>query len=327
MNNEQREHGARSSQTTPTPWDSQTVRGDRPRSRESNDRYRDSKGSREYHSQRDSKDVQRERVERYGSTASDVARSHGRNNSTGTGLGSSQGDYTESHTGRRHDYDVQAMETELNSPRSSMTRNPIPSPTVSVRSEYPTLTRSKQSQTLTCLITVEVPEGKWQPHPDDLRSAPPLPNVHHQEKEVVGPPQEDRSGWIMETPEELDEITEDLRMRVENWHGLDFTRYAQRHTHVSLRSNKRRFGGLRLHGTLRVSRDRASWQELECFLFAEMLICIKEKRGAQPLYADGNSKRKLTKCTLRGSILIKKHLKHVEPSDSKIHPYPRRSSN
>ena len=28
------------------------------------------------------------------------------------------------------------------------------------------------------------------------------------------------------------------------------------------------FGKLRLRGTLRVSRDRTSWQELECFLFA-----------------------------------------------------------
>ena len=43
-----------------------------------------------------------------------------------------------------------------------------------------------------------------------------------------------------------------------------------------------------------------------------MLICVKEKKGAPPQYADGNSKRKLTRCTLKGSILIKKHLKHVE---------------
>ena len=63
-----------------------------------------------------------------------------------------------------------------------------------------------------------------------------------------------------------------------------------------------------------MSRDRTSWQELECFLFAEMLICIKEKRGAVPVYANGDSKRKLTKCTLRGSILIRKHLKEVESS-------------
>ena len=43
-----------------------------------------------------------------------------------------------------------------------------------------------------------------------------------------------------------------------------------------------------------------------------MLICVKEKKGAPPQYVDGNSKRKLTRCTLKGSILIKKHLKHVE---------------
>ena len=45
-----------------------------------------------------------------------------------------------------------------------------------------------------------------------------------------------------------------------------------------------------------------------------MLICIKEKKGAVPVYAEGNSRRKLTKCTLRGSILIKKHLKQVDSS-------------
>ena len=73
-----------------------------------------------------------------------------------------------------------------------------------------------------------------------------------------------------------------------------------------------RFGKLRLYGTVRVGKDRQSWQELECFLFAEMLICVKEKKGAAPQYVDGNSKRKLTRCTLKGSILIKKHLKHVE---------------
>lgn len=72
-----------------------------------------------------------------------------------------------------------------------------------------------------------------------------------------------------------------------------------------------RFGKLRLYGTIRVGKDRRSWQELECFLFAEMLICVKEKRGAPPQYAEGNSKRKLTRCTLKGSILIKKHLKQI----------------
>ena len=234
MTNEQREQ-QRSAQNTPTPWDNQTVR-ERPRSRESAQRQRDSKDSRDYArdyqqppSTRDAKDSQRERIERYGSN-----RTHTRHGSTGTGTGpgSSQGDFANDHGGRKHDYDVQAMETDLSSPRQSVAKRPIPAPSVTVRSEYPTLVRSKQSQTLTCLITVEIPEGKWRPDPEDLRGAPPLPNVHqgqqshHQEKEVVNSmsPEEAQAEWLNETPEELEEITEDLRQRVENWHGLDFSR-------------------------------------------------------------------------------------------------------
>ena len=107
-----------------------------------------------------------------------------------------------------------------------MARNPIPPPLVTVRSEYPTLSRSRQSQTLTCLITIEVPEGKWSPDPGDLRGAPPLPPLP-QEKEVVRPrsPSNDRQrDWVIESPETLEQITEDLRVRVDNWHGLDFSR-------------------------------------------------------------------------------------------------------
>lgn len=119
------------------------------------------------------------------------------------------------------------METALSSPRASMARNPIPPPQVTVRSEYPTLARSRQSQTLTCLITIEVPEGKWSPDPEDLRGAPALPSVP-QEKEVVRSHSLDRNQqheWTSEPSAVLEEITEDLRIRVDNWHGLDFSRY------------------------------------------------------------------------------------------------------
>jgi len=62
-----------------------------------------------------------------------------------------------------------------------------------------------------------------------------------------------------------------------------------------------------------VGKDRESWQELECYLFSEMLICVKEKKGSpHNEFEDPRSKRKLTRCTLKGSILIKKHLKDVE---------------
>jgi hypothetical protein len=77
-----------------------------------------------------------------------------------------------------------------------------------------------------------------------------------------------------------------------------------------------RFGKLRLYGTLRVGKDRESWQELECYLFGEMLICVKEKKmmnGDANQFDDHGQKRKTTRCTLKGSILIKKHLREVEP--------------
>ena len=109
-----------------------------------------------------------------------------------------------------------------------MARNPIPPPNVIVRSEYPTLIRSRQSQALTCLVTIEVPEGKWRPDPEDLRSAPVVPSLqHHQEKEVVRPrsPIQEQPEWVEDSPEVLEQITEDLRSRVDNWHGLDFPRY------------------------------------------------------------------------------------------------------
>jgi hypothetical protein len=64
-----------------------------------------------------------------------------------------------------------------------------------------------------------------------------------------------------------------------------------------------------------VGKDKVSWQELECFLFAEMLICVKEKKNGNPpppSQWDGDAgPRKSTRCTLKGSILIKKHLNEV----------------
>jgi hypothetical protein len=182
-------------------------------------------------------------------------------------------------------------------------KSPIPAPTVTVRSEFPTLSRSRQQQSLTCLITVEVTEGKWQPNPDDIRGAiPPVPasasaaNSFANAKSPASS-QNQKYESPYESNEVLDEITEDLHSRVDNWHGLDFSR----------------FGKLRLHGHIRVGKDRQSWQELECYLFSEMLICVKEKKvAAQPQWDGPATSSKKTKCTLKGSILIRKHLNQVE---------------
>jgi hypothetical protein len=58
------------------------------------------------------------------------------------------------------------------------------------------------------------------------------------------------------------------------------------------------FGKLQLYGTLTVGRDQKIWQTLDCFLFSQMLICVKGKPG-EKFY------------TLKGSILIRKILKQV----------------
>lgn len=68
-----------------------------------------------------------------------------------------------------------------------------------------------------------------------------------------------------------------------------------------------------------MGKDKISWQELECFLFAEMLICVKEKKSGQPpstQWDDDAAPRKSTRCTLKGSILIKKHLNEVSETGS-----------
>ncbi|TPX17364.1 uncharacterized protein E0L32_012171 [Thyridium curvatum] len=297
------------SQTTPTPtqqpWDEQTVR---PPSRGSNARHAHSHHghapSTNSHLGRESttRGSLRDSREPPPSERYTAASRHNRSDSEATGVASSGGypETTQSGPRRAHDYDVQAMETSLASPRA-ITRNPIPAPTVTVRSEFPTITRSRQQQTLTCLVTIEVPDSKWRPDPEDLQpnvppAQPPPPRQEESYARMPSPTRSARRFYPYESAEVLEEITENLRSRVENWHGLDFSR----------------FGKLRLYGTLRVGKDKVSWQELECFLFAEMLICVKEKKNAAAQQWDENgAPRKSTRCTLKGSILIKKHLNEV----------------
>lgn len=222
--NDSRSQGTR----TPTqPWDEQTVR---PPSRGSNARSTsmtvNGRDSNQRRSGRDSAPLS----DRYTGTSR-----HARSDSEATGVASSGGypETTQSGPPRRHDYDVQAMETSLTSPRTA-TRNPIPAPTVTVKSEFPTINRSRQQQTLTCLVTIEVPDSNWRPDPEDLQAAPPLPQLRTEDNFAptpttsAAPTSPARAAprfYPYESPEVLQEMTENLRSRVDNWHGLDFSRY------------------------------------------------------------------------------------------------------
>lgn len=214
--NDSRSQGTR----TPTqPWDDQTLR---PPSRGSNNRSGQMNGreSTQRRSARDSAD-------RYTANSR-----HARSDSEATGVASSGGypETTQSGPPRRHDYDVQAMETSLTSPRATA-RNPIPPPSVTVKSEFPTINRSRQQQTLTCLVTIEVPDSNWRPDPEDLQAVPPTPQARQEETFAAPPAPRQPSPtrdpprfYPYESPEVLQDMTENLRSRVDNWHGLDFSR-------------------------------------------------------------------------------------------------------
>lgn len=199
---------------TPTPWDYSGSR--QPPAHEASTPSANLNGREP--SRRDSV-TQRDRVERL---TGGSRQQHARNDSIATGTGSADcGDSQLQNTGRRHDYDVQAMESDL-SPRHGATKNPIPPPIVTVRSEFPSLNRSRQQQSLTCLVTIEVPDGNWQPDLDDLRHAPSAP-----QEDVQSPIKSPASKPIRPPPYEdgLEDMADELRLRVENWHGLDFSRY------------------------------------------------------------------------------------------------------
>ena len=214
----------RSSQNTPTPWDYQAGR-ERPqqhRVEEQESNQRETRGV----SNRDSRGSQRERIERLGFGQQQQQQQQHARNGSGT---ASSADYAEAQNGngRRHDYDVHAMETDLSSPRTSAIKNPIPPPVVTVRSEFPTLNRSRQQQSLTCLVTIEVPEGKWHPSPHDLQHAPPAQSLP-QDDTYSSAKSPVRPAHTRQLPDEdleaLEETADELKARVDNWHGLEFER-------------------------------------------------------------------------------------------------------
>lgn len=150
-------------------------------------------------------------------------------------------DYVEAqtlHPGRRQEYDAQSMEGDL--ARPSSVSHPIPPPVVTVKSEFPTINRSKVQQSLTCLVAVEVPERKSNNFADDVPAVPSTPQQYDRQYQSSSPTansQHSLEGQDTQSTkrerdldrerqqELLTHITEDLRLRVENWHGLDFNRY------------------------------------------------------------------------------------------------------
>lgn len=279
---------SRGSAATPMPWDRHNGRDDGASVYEASQKI----DARDPYS--DSRETQRMRIERYGPTSQ-----HSRTNSGNESSGDhhSQENFAAS---RQHAYDVHAMESTLPDEMIKPYRPAIQPPLVLVRSEFPTITRSSHQQSLTCLVTVEVPDTRssQQGFDNHMSSAAPAAQSinatsfsFHTAQDQFAP---------LQTSLELIRATADLKSKIDNWHGLEFSK----------------FGGLRLFGVLRIGKDQKLWQELECYLFEEMLICVKEKNGSTPIStSDG---RQPNKCVLKGSILIKRHLQEVQAQRDRL---------
>ena len=156
---------------------------------------------------------------------------HARNLTESTSLTTPSGEYGDIQHQKQHDYEVQTMESDFSSRVHYLPRNPIPAPTMTIRSEFPTLSRCRQRQPLTCLVTVEVPEDSWQLDIDDV--LPPSTTDSHFHEDLYPPPPARQSPSIMEfqlvqreSQEKLDEVTRHLRAGLERWHGVDVKWYA-----------------------------------------------------------------------------------------------------
>ena len=120
---------------------------------------------------------------------------------------------------------IQSAEPSAKNRSMSAVRNPIPPPNVSIRGEFPSLTHSRQPQSLTCLVTVEITEGNWSPKAEDFPSPHPVArsgSVRDNASTFSVPGSEELE--VFESPEELRQGLADLHSRLDNWHGLDFTR-------------------------------------------------------------------------------------------------------
>lgn len=125
---------------------------------------------------------------------------------------------------------IPAVRPLLVQPRARL----IPPPQVTIRSEFPTLTRSRQQQTVTCLVTVEVPKLRNQRDVEGTSDTAEAASYSSQGRYARPPSPAHSSQRSLVSQEALDNIAVNLRSRVEDWHTLEFERYGIRYIETRL---------------------------------------------------------------------------------------------
>ncbi|KAJ7247653.1 Pleckstrin homology domain-containing protein [Mycena haematopus] len=214
--------------------------------------------------------------------------------------------------------------------------NYIVAPSIQVRPEFSSLTRSTDNtQPLTCIVVIELPgkritngpvpgpvmsdirtgssrSGRSSPH-DSARQRQ-NSNADHRDRDHRGsdrgdrsPPQYASSHGHDREPEEdspFIAITEDLRNRIIDWKG---------HPMSDL-------GPLHMYDFLGVRRD-ATVREFYVYLFKEALICVAEERKRSLGRLLSNDAASSTSATPRGVLRLRgriyvRHIKHVTATSS-----------
>ena len=199
-------------------------------------------------------------------------------------------------------------------------------PSIQLRSEFPTLTRTNDpSQPLTCIVVIElagkrpsgnVPGPAPSPVMQDnyvLRSAPGAIKTNtssHSSPNLDQPPRARGPDHLADSPEQapnvilreedspFSTITEDLRNRIIDWKGHPLSD----------------LGPLQMYDLLSVRRDTAI-REFYVYLFKEAIICAVEekKRGLGRLLSDQSS---IATSSSRGVLRLKgriyvRHIRNV----------------
>ncbi|OLL24650.1 ABC1 family protein, mitochondrial [Neolecta irregularis DAH-3] len=198
---------------------------------------------------------------------------------------------------------------ELENPVDTRTlKLEIPRPRVTIRSEFPTITRRPDSQSITCLVTIEIPARRRlsdslhvssgfpefrsqmsdEKQGNDARSVTQSTDKRSTQQLHIKSQQEAISYLKVPNvpPPNQTVILENLKNSVINWRGI----------------NIHQAGKLRMWDVLAVGMNGSS-REFEVFLFEKLMLCLKQKSPST-----WGRKKETFKYTLKGSI----YLQHIQ---------------
>lgn len=179
----------------------------------------------------------------------------------------------------------------------------IPDPRITLFPEHPAITSKSTAQTFSCLVSVEIPNRRPRQFetslspiseaPSSEKKTPPSRSSRSkspagQSSKASAPSNPKHLYMPKPTAESSHAVLEDLKMRVNDWHGLD----------------AKTFGSLKMWENLKMGVDN-TMRDVEVYLFDRLLLTVKEKNSSA---SKANPKKR--KYALKGFIYLE-HINRV----------------